>query len=106
MARCRDILEGANLASLDAVLRSFPAGWSRRRALQRLLEAGIPASAADAVALLELLERPSERLWAATTLLDSRALDDGEWGVLLALIASPAAQRRLRWRRRGRPEPG
>lgn len=99
LARERGVLELAPRETLEAVLECFPAGWARRRALQRLIEAGIPASVADAVALLEMLERPSERLWAVTALLESRALGDDDWEALLATEPSPAARRRLERRR-------
>lgn len=88
-------LEDAGSDELGAVLECFPAGWARRRALQRLLEAGAPRSTSDAIALLELLPRPSERLWAATTLAATRRLDDSERDALLAAVSSPALRRRL-----------
>lgn len=88
-------LEDAGIEELRAVLECFPAGWARRRALQRLLEAGVPASLTDAIALLDMLQRPSERLWAATALAASRPLDDDERAALLAAVPSPALRRRL-----------
>ena len=91
-------LENAGIDELRAVLECFPAGWARRRALQRLLEAGVPRSTADAIALLETLARPSERLWAATTLTAARRLDDREREALLAAVPSPALRRRLKAR--------
>lgn len=87
--------DDAGLEELRAVLGCFPAGWARRRALQRLLEAGVPRSAADAIELLAVLQRPSERAWAATTLAASRPLDDRERDALLAAVPSPALRRRL-----------
>ncbi len=90
-----ELVEGAGLAGLVAVLESFPAGWARRRALDRLLAAGVPRSTSDAIVLFELLPRPSERLWASTTLAASRPLDDGERAALLAAVPSPALRRRL-----------
>jgi hypothetical protein len=88
-------LDEAGIEELAAVLECFPAGWSRRRALERLLAAGVPRSTPDAITLLELLPRPSERLWAATTLAASRPLDDGERAALLAAVPSPALRYRL-----------
>ncbi|PWB77519.1 MAG: hypothetical protein C3F15_03030 [Holophagae bacterium] len=88
-------LDEAGIEEVAAVLECFPAGWARRRALQRLLEAGVPRSTSDAITLLELLPRPSERLWAATTLAASRPLDDGERAALLAAVPSPALRHRL-----------
>jgi len=91
-------LEAAGLEELQAVLACFPAGWARRRALQRLLEAGVPASLTDAIALLEVLPRLSERLWAATTLAATRRLDEQDREALLAAVASPALRHRLKRR--------
>lgn len=89
------MLEGTDSADIVVVLKTFPAGWSRRRALQRLLEAGIPEQVADAIELLGLLERPSERLWAVTTLAASRALDETDRETLLAAIESPVVRQRM-----------
>lgn len=94
-------LAAAPRASLVAVLECFPAGWARRRALERLLAAGHPASVAEAIALVEALARPSERLWALTTLAASRPLNGIEREALLAAVPSPALRRRLE-RRLGR----
>jgi len=88
-------LDEAGIEELGAVLECFPAGWARRRALQRLLEAGVPRSTSEAIALLELLPRPSERLWAATTLAATRRLDESDRDALLAAVPSPALRRRL-----------
>ncbi len=95
LAAAADRLDEAGIEELGAVLECFPAGWARRRALQRLLEAGVPRSTSDAIALLELLPRPSERLWAATTLAATRRLDDQDREALLAAVPSPALRRRL-----------
>jgi len=94
--------EDAGIDELRAVLECFPAGWARRRALQRLLEAGVPRSVGDAVEMLDALQRPSERLWAATALAASRPLDVDERAALLAAVPSPALRRRLTRRRFGR----
>jgi hypothetical protein len=88
------------------VLECFPAGWARRRALERLLAAGQPASVADAIALVEVLARPSERLWACTTLAESRPLDGGEREALLAAAPSAALRCRLGRRLARRQGPG
>ena len=95
LAAAADRLDEAGIEELGAVLECFPAGWARRRALQRLLEAGVPRSTSDAIALLELLPRPSERLWAATTLAATRRLDDQDREALLAAVPSPALRCRL-----------
>jgi hypothetical protein len=97
-----DRFEDAGIDELSAVLECFPAGWARRRALQRLLEAGVPRSVGDAVEMLDALQRPSERLWAATALATTRPLDDDERAALLAAVPSPALRRRLTRRRFGR----
>ncbi len=88
-------LDEAGIEELGAVLECFPAGWARRRALQRLFEAGVPRSIGDVVELLGMLERPSERLWAATTLAATRRLDESDRDALLAAVPSPALRRRL-----------
>jgi hypothetical protein len=95
-------LDEAGIEELKAVLECFPAGWARRRALQRLLEAGVPGSLTDAMALLDMLQRPSERVWAAITLAATHPLDDQDREALLAAVPSPALRRRLarRWTRR------
>jgi hypothetical protein len=95
-----ELLAGAGLEGFAAVLECFPSGWARRRALERLLAAGLPESVTDAIALLELLVRPFERMWALTTLAASRPLDDRAREALLAAAPSPALRRRLR-RRQG-----
>ena len=95
LAAATERLEGAGGQQLAAVLDCFPAGWARRRSLQRLLEAGIPESLADAVELLGMLERPSERLWAITTLAATRPLDGDELETLIAAVQSPALRQRL-----------
>jgi hypothetical protein len=48
-------LAGAGHEAFIAVLECFPTGWARRRALERLLAAGQPASVTDAIALVEVL---------------------------------------------------
>jgi hypothetical protein len=101
-----DRFEDAGIDELSAVLECFPAGWARRRALQRLLEAGVPRSVVDAVELLGMLQRPSERLWAATTVGATRRLDESERDALLAAVPSPALRRRLTRRLAQRQGPG
>jgi len=89
------VLREAEVDELITVLGSFPPGWARRRAMQRLLEAGVPLHVADAVRLLGMLERPSERLWAITTIAATRCLDETDREMLLAAVESPAVRQRL-----------
>jgi hypothetical protein len=80
------------------LIEQFPAGWSRRRALETLLRAGVPAQLEDVLALVELLQRPSERLWVLTTLAAARKLTAGEGERLVNATRQQALQRRLRIR--------
>jgi hypothetical protein len=80
------------------LLDLFPAGWSRRRALETLVRAGVPAQLEDVLALVELLQRPSERLWVLTTLAAARKLTAGEGERLVNATRQQALQRRLRIR--------
>jgi hypothetical protein len=99
-------LAGAGHEAFIAVLECFPTGWARRRALERLLAAGQPASVTDAIALVEVLVLPSERLWAYTSLAASRPLNRIEREALLAAAPSAALRRRLGRRLARRQGPG
>ncbi len=88
-------IAGADAETLEPLLVQFPEGWARRRAVETLFRAGIPKSAAEALELVDLLSRASERLWALTTLAASRELSSDESDRLLAAADSPALARRL-----------
>jgi hypothetical protein len=95
LGRHLGVLRDAGVEEISAVIGTFPPGWARRRALQRVLEAGVPRQIADAVRLLGMLERPSERLWAITTIAATRRLDEAAREMLLAAVESPAVRQRL-----------
>jgi hypothetical protein len=80
------------------LLELFPAGWSRRRALETLIRAGVPSRLDDLLVLISVLSRPSERLWALTTLVETRQLSRDESEHLLDAAEHPALRRRLRLR--------
>lgn len=82
-------------ADLRAVVEAFADGWARRRALSELLEAGIPARTADALALVDTLQSPADRAWCLGTLADSRTLSSEEKATLLQAVPTPAGRRRL-----------
>ena len=70
------------------ILQAIPQGWGRRRALQRMVEAGVAGD--EDVAALELLARTGDQVFAATSLLAAGVSRDQ----VMAHV-SPAAQRRL-----------
>lgn len=78
---------------LDAILAAFPAGWGRRRALASILRAGLPRSFDAAVAAIEGLERPADRLWCIRALAEGRRLRDAERKRVVE-VPMPASQRR------------
>lgn len=83
---------------LRGVVEVFADGWARRRALSELLEAGIPARTAEALALVGTLQSPGDRSWCLSTLAGSRALSSEERAILLQAAPSPAGRRRLELR--------
>jgi hypothetical protein len=83
---------------LREILDCLPAGWPRRRGLTRLLLAGIPERFEDALALIESLEKPSDRLWCMSALVDGRALTRDDKKLLLDLEELPMVRRRLKLR--------
>ncbi len=82
-------------AQLRGVLEVFPDGWPRRRALTELLEAGVPASTADALSLMDILTAPGDRAWCLGTLADRPSLTPGDRSALLQAAGTPAVRRRL-----------
>ncbi len=90
-------LEEATVQQLALLIEAFPEGWVRRRAVQAVLEAGLPRSLADALALADRLTG-TERLWALTALADRRPLTETDRRALLAAAESPLLARRLRAR--------
>jgi hypothetical protein len=85
-------------AELRGVLEAFPDGWARRRALVDLIEAGVPARTAEALALLDALQSPGDRSWCRGTLAKSRELSPEEQAALLQAAPTAAGRRRLELR--------
>jgi hypothetical protein len=98
LAEVVDDLEGADAKQLGAVIEFFPPGWARRRALEVLLRAGIPGELEAALELVSKLERPSDRMWALSTLAACRELNTDERDAVIAAASSPSFRRRLRLR--------
>jgi hypothetical protein len=67
---------------LQKLIRAFPSGWARRRALAALLRARIPRELERAGELIESLESPVARRWCARTLLRYWELHGGERSVI------------------------
>jgi hypothetical protein len=83
---------------LIRLLECLPAGWARRRALVGLLRSGIPEDLEDALALVEAMAKPSDRLWCWSALIDRRPLTSDEGQRLLAREDSLLVRRRLQLR--------
>ena len=62
---CRDL----DPAEARRLLREFPEGWARRRALSALLRRRVPDSLEEALTLIGELEPPSARRWCLGTIL-------------------------------------
>jgi hypothetical protein len=90
----------AELRELEYRLRALPAGWARRRVLDRAIRGGLGADLDRALDLVRRFTEPSERSWCLTTLAASHSRSDGEWDRLLAAAETPWARRRLEMRRR------
>jgi hypothetical protein len=98
LAEVVDDLEGASARQLGEVIELFPSGWARRRAIEVLFRAGVPRRLGAALELVSQLDRPSERMWALSTLVTTRDLDDDERDAVIAAAISPSFRRRLRLR--------
>ena len=77
-----DEARGLNARQLRNLIELFPPGWGRRRALDALLESGIPASLNKAIFLIEQLHSETERRWCVSTLLHEWKLTDEEKALL------------------------
>lgn len=88
-------LRAASPAAVADALAELPEPWARRRALSALVAAGVPSSAAEALDLIEGLERPMDRRWCLAELARRGDLSGHELDRALALLVSPAARRRL-----------
>ena len=85
-------------AELRGILEVFPDGWARRRVLSELIEAGVPARAADVLSLIDVLQSPGDRGWCLGTLADTRTLSPEERSALLQAAVTPAGRRRMELR--------
>jgi hypothetical protein len=77
-----DEARGLSARQLRDLIELFPPGWGRRRALDALLERGIPGSLNKAIFLIEQLRSESDRRWCVRTLLHEWKLTDEEKALL------------------------
>jgi len=91
-----DELRGAGARAVIEALDDLPEPWARRRALVGLVEAGIPASAGEALDLIEGLERPMDRRWCLSALARRGDLEGEDLERGLDMLSSPAARRRVK----------
>ncbi len=82
-------------AVADLIEHRLPYPWARRRALQAWLAAGAPESLPAALALLDHIDSPADRLWCLTALARSRPWPEEDRPLFLAAAPTPAAHRRL-----------
>jgi len=99
--RLRDLRESisglgsASVSELAGRLEAFPEPWARRRALVALIEGGVPHDPARALDLIVDLERPMDRRWCLSALARRGDLAGDDLDRALAMVASPAARRRV-----------
>lgn len=86
---------GSSRGTLQQLVESFPDGWARRRAVASLLEGGLAAEPADALALVAALGRERDRGWCLTILAGRGLLRGAQLERALALLGAPALRRRL-----------
>lgn len=99
MLRLREAISalgGAGAADIGRLVGAFPEGWARRRALTALLEVGLPLDVADALGLIERLEKPVDRRWCLAVLIGRGDLRGAEVDQALEMAESPALRRRIR----------
>jgi hypothetical protein len=78
-----------------AEVASFPQGWARRRAVVAVLRRGLARDFDQALALVDTLEAPSDRMWALATLIDAFDLDSEKAQTLRDRLSDSAALWRL-----------
>jgi hypothetical protein len=91
----REEMRPLETSTLEQLLESLPPGWARRRALVRLLEAGIPEDLQDALFLIDRQEWRTDRFWCLSALVDSRTLTQDEKEMVLGRVDSHVVRRRL-----------
>ncbi len=80
---------------LGRLVKVFPEGWARRRALVALFEAGLPADVSDALDLINALERPADRRWCLGVLAARGDLRGAEADRALKMVESSTLRRRI-----------
>jgi len=80
--------------AIVALIEEFPDGWERRRAIQALFRAGIPASVEPALVLLESLASHGDRTWCALTLFETRGDEPGCAERIVDAVPSSRIRRR------------
>ena len=88
-------LRGAPRREIEDRLDTLSEPWARRRALAALIEQDIPDDPAEALDLIEALDRPMDRRWCLSALARRGDLAGGHLERALAMLASPAARRRV-----------
>jgi len=86
---------GSSIDTLRELIKAFPDGWARRRALCALLEAGIPAKPRQALELVSCLGREFDRRWCLGILARKGALIGTLLNRALDLVDSDFSKRRL-----------
>ena len=86
---------GSSIDTLRELIKAFPDGWARRRALCALLEAGIPAKPRQALELVSCLGRELDRRWCLGILARKGALIGTLMNRALDLVDSDYSKRRL-----------
>ena len=86
---------GSGIDTLRELIKAFPDGWARRRALCALLEAGIPAKPRQALELVSCLGRELDRRWCLGILARKGALIGTLLNRALDLVDSDFSKRRL-----------
>ncbi len=88
-------LERASVRALSERLDAFPEAWARRRALVAMIESDVPDEATAALDLIETLDREMDRRWCLATLARRGDLLGVDLDRALAMLSSPAAERRV-----------
>lgn len=88
-------LNGAGRQALLEVVEQFPPGWARRRAVQALLEAGLPDDLPTALELAAAAGTPAGEIWCLSTLVRSRSLSDTALAEVVIRAKTSAARKRL-----------